>query len=336
MPENGNWTVSLGRIGQIRIRLHIFFLLFAVFGFFLTQQLVPRQDADGMLENTLLLFGLLFVSVLLHEFGHIQAALRLGGKVERIVIGPLGGLDSPEVHPSPRNILLVAIAGPLVNLAVCLAMAGILWFLGEFDLAGMINVFRPQDVTVGMTGERILRLTLWVNSLLFLVNLLPSFPFDGKRIFLAGLALLWRDTDFRRSSVFVAVLGKGCGVVMLFLAWIMRRDSLVLPHFPAWFGFLIFGFFMFFSADRGEALKESKEHQPAEEDDESVFDWLEQYQQEKLERQLTEAEEEAQMETILARIHEEGVESLSAEERGILHRVSARYRERLSNDASSS
>jgi len=323
MLEHSNWTIGLGHFGKIHVRLHIFFLLFAALGFLLTDQLVPRQDADGMLGNTLLLFGLLFVSVLLHEFGHVQAAMRLKGHVERVVIGPLGGLEAPFVHPTPKNILLLSIAGPLVNVGLCGVAAVVLWWMGRFEPFGLLNLFQPHDITVGMTSERILRVTFWVNAILFLVNMLPAFPFDGKRIFIAALALLWREKDFQRSVAFVSVLGKGCAVVLLFLAWFMQGDSLFFPDFPAWFGFVILGLFLFFSSERGAP-------QPEEEIVESsVFDWLERHQADLADQDRREEEEEKKMEEILIRLHRDGHGSLNKEDMEILQRVSARYRQRL-------
>ena len=56
------------------------------------------------------------MSVTLHEVGHSLAAIRVGGKVDAVVLGPVGGLISPRVPDEPEIHLFVALAGPIVHL----------------------------------------------------------------------------------------------------------------------------------------------------------------------------------------------------------------------------
>ena len=64
------------------------------------------------------LFVVMFVSVLLHEIGHILAARASEGSGDEILMWPLGGLAFVEVT-SPRAQKLTAAAGPLFNLVLC-------------------------------------------------------------------------------------------------------------------------------------------------------------------------------------------------------------------------
>ena len=75
MRESGSWTVSLGRWCGLDVRLHASFLVCAVVTIFLCSQ----TEVPYVAEYSLLGLGILLVSVLLHEMGHLAAALRMGG-----------------------------------------------------------------------------------------------------------------------------------------------------------------------------------------------------------------------------------------------------------------
>src|SRR4051794_41961692 len=102
------WSLSLGRWWGVAVYLHVFFVLFALVGLAVT-----LRD-PGLLGAGLMMVAILFVSVTLHEVGHSLAALRVGGKVDAIVLGPVGGLISPRVPDEPEIHLFVALAGPPV------------------------------------------------------------------------------------------------------------------------------------------------------------------------------------------------------------------------------
>lgn len=96
-------------------------------------------------------------AMLLHEFGHIAAALLCGVKVKKVGLSRTGLYTVREPGPKWAN-LCVSLAGPLFNLALAIAM---------------------RDILPGFA---------WVNLIACLYNLLPIPNSDGKRIFalLAG------------------------------------------------------------------------------------------------------------------------------------------------------
>ena len=121
---------------------------------------------------------LLFLCVLLHEFGHVLVARRYGVQTAEITLLPIGGVAQMERIPEkPSQELLVALAGPTVNLAI----AGILIVaLGGIIPDGSTEVQNPQ---VGLIGR-----LLVANLFLALFNLIPAFPMDGGRVLRAVLA----------------------------------------------------------------------------------------------------------------------------------------------------
>ena len=64
--------------------------------------------------------AVLWVSVLLHEFGHIYGARLTGGSGNEILLWPLGGLAFVRPAGTLKSQLISTGGGPLVNLALCL------------------------------------------------------------------------------------------------------------------------------------------------------------------------------------------------------------------------
>ena len=98
MQDFAAWSVSLGRWGGLGVRLHALFLFFGVGTFYLA-----TLDADpDLLWICGLALIILLISVLLHELGHCGATLRVGGHVDEIVLGPLGGLTQGSIPREPQ------------------------------------------------------------------------------------------------------------------------------------------------------------------------------------------------------------------------------------------
>jgi Zn-dependent protease len=124
MRDPITWSLPLGRYFGAVVRLHIFFPIVALGMIF---RVASQKDAlPGLWIEAAVLMGLLFVAVLLHEFGHLFAARAVDGDCQEILIWPLGGLAYCEVPHTPRANFLCALGGPLVNLLLCLLCVAIL------------------------------------------------------------------------------------------------------------------------------------------------------------------------------------------------------------------
>lgn len=355
MHDRGVWSVSLGHWGNVHVRLHMVFLLFAAFTFYLGWQGDQQHGGNSMIWIGVISVLILFISVVLHELGHYFAAQRLGGHLDTIVIGPLGGLRPARVPHDPQGELLAVLAGPLTNLVVTLICLAAILIDQTTSIQGLWNPIAP-DGLLGPAGLEIeinwliiVRLTCWINWMLVLFNLLPAFPFDGARAVLAICMAAKPDLEYRRAAQLVALVAKVFAFVLVMLAWASRDAFSNYSAVPAWLALTIMAIFVFFAARVEEFPTE-----PAEaEDDLFGYDfsqgytslerssqrhgrsrgllsqWLEQKRLERRARQAErEASEEAQMDVILQRLHEVGMDGLTAKEQTILKRVSARYRSR--------
>ena len=168
------WSLRIGTIAGIRVELHVTFILF------IGWVAVSRGLLTGQLGRSLagvLLMLLIFACVLLHELGHALAARRYGIRTRDIVLLPIGGVARLERMPDqPWQEIVVAIAGPAVNVAIAAVLWGLMSALG-----------RPFDAEVARSGP--LEALLAVNLLMVGFNLIPAFPMDGGRVLRAVLAL---------------------------------------------------------------------------------------------------------------------------------------------------
>lgn len=195
------WSWSLGRLAGIEIRIHATFLLLLLWVAW------SRWAAEGSLAAGL--WGVAFVVlvfgvVVLHELGHALTARRFGIKTPDITLLPIGGVARLERMPEdPRQELLVALAGPAVNVVLAGALALLLLLAGK-DIAPADPV-QPQ---LSFAAQ-----LLWVNLVLAVFNMIPAFPMDGGRALRAILAL--RMPPMRATEV-AATLGQGIALVLGF------------------------------------------------------------------------------------------------------------------------
>ena len=150
----------------------------------------------------------LFCCVVLHEFGHALTAQHFGIRTRSITLLPIGGVAAMEGMPEdPRQEMLVALAGPAVNLAI----AATLWLW----LAVTQTPLSTGELLA--SGVPFLYQVMAVNLVLALFNLLPAFPMDGGRVLRAAMAMRMDRREATRKAVAVGqFLATGMFVLGLF------------------------------------------------------------------------------------------------------------------------
>jgi Zn-dependent protease/CBS domain-containing protein len=170
-----SWSLNIGRVAGTMVRIHLTFLLFLAWIFAASYASSGASTAWDSL--TYMVF--LFLCVLLHEFGHIFTARAFGVTTPYVTLLPIGGVAQLERIPEePWEEFLIAIAGPLVNVAIALVLV----FLAGANLS-LNRAFAFDNTHVAMID----RLAV-VNLFLAVFNLIPAFPMDGGRVLRAALA----------------------------------------------------------------------------------------------------------------------------------------------------
>ena len=141
-----------------------------------------------------------FVSVLVHEFGHGLAAKSFGARPSIALVGMFGLCIYNEDRQTPQQRLAVLISGP--GAGFIFGFVVMLFYTAAFGVTflehlSILRVFAglnpdPHEIggliqKLGMTGTKSINFRLYwdliyINLMWGLVNLLPIFPLDGGRI----------------------------------------------------------------------------------------------------------------------------------------------------------
>ncbi len=194
-------SISLGRVQGIDIKLHPSFVLVLLW------VLIDWKRLAGFAGGSVA-FGLVFVSlvfgcVLLHELGHAFMARHYGIRVHDVTLSVIGGVARMNRMPvDPRAEAAIALAGPVVNVAVAVLLLPWVLLLGVF--AGLSTPAEFLREMLRPTPVGLVAGLVAANLMLAAFNLLPAFPMDGGRLLRAALASgLGRDTG-TRVAVFIA------------------------------------------------------------------------------------------------------------------------------------
>lgn len=298
-----DWSLPLFRFRGIDVRAHWTLLLMIVFDFVtqVIQQGRPWWLVFGMI-------GLLFLSVLLHEFGHAFTARRLGGACDRIILWMLGGLAECNVPQRPWPMFAVAAAGPLVSAALAAVGYTVMWTVGD-------------------------QLPLWLgflvwylastNLMLLLFNLVPCFPLDGGRM--AG-AVNWTLFGARKAIVYTFTLSLVSGLALF--GWLVYSGSTMGVFILVWLAFTLMQEHAKWRTDADEVLDIPNGRWNPD----SVGLYA-RWQARRAERQAEatrreRANEQEDLDRLLAKVTAQGLPSLTAAERRRLADISKRQRER--------
>lgn len=228
-----SWSFRLARILGTDVKVHFTFVL--LLGF-LYLGIRESNGADAALLITEF-FLLLFLCVLLHEFGHILMARHFGIRTPDVILLPIGGVARLERLPEePRQEFLIALAGPAVTLAIAFSMS--LWLRAT----GQPLVWPSWEGT-GLDAS-IPQLLFSTNVALLLFNLLPAYPMDGGRVL---RSILSARIGLVRATRIAASIGQLLAMVIGVYGLARNQPMLIL-----------IGIFVFFGAGQEAAMVETR------------------------------------------------------------------------------
>lgn len=141
----------------IPVEIHYSLTVLIVFLFIF--QIFSSGLSSAIIYTSLLMC--LFVSVLLHEFGHAIMAARFNIPTKKIMLIPFGGIaliDGRDL--TPRSEFFIAIAGPIVNLIISIFFGAIAYFSSIYFIYYIVAI----------------------NMIMAIFNMIPAYPMDGGRV----------------------------------------------------------------------------------------------------------------------------------------------------------
>jgi Zn-dependent protease/CBS domain-containing protein len=204
-----SWSISVGRLFGIDVRIHLTFLILPVFVYW-TDYAAHQGAASG--PRDLALVGIILACVAAHEAGHMLLARRFGLIPKAVILLPLTGValyDESRLEKQPSALMWkrevrITLVGPLVNLALAgLAAATItasgsgidLW---KWPLLSSVNL--PRSL-------------VWANLYIALLNFMPAYPLDGGRLVRVYFA---RQLDIASATRRAVSISTAIAMVLIF------------------------------------------------------------------------------------------------------------------------
>ncbi len=222
------WSWRLGTLAGIALYVHATFLL--LLAWVALGEYQASRSASAALGGVVFVIAI-FACVVLHELGHALTARRYGIRTRDITLLPIGGVARLERMPrEPRQELLVALAGPAVNVVIAVLLflwLGLTGGMPDFaDSASLGSAFLERTF-----AARLLAVNVW----LVLFNLIPAFPMDGGRVLRALLVM--RSRDFAQATETAARVGRFFALVFGILGlFVVGNPFLVLIALFVWLG----------------------------------------------------------------------------------------------------
>lgn len=228
--------MKIARLFGINVYIHWTFMI--LLGWIFLSTLQSGQDVQEALFSVGFILAL-FACVVLHEYGHALTARRFGIPTKRITLLPIGGVASLEKMPdNPREELLVALAGPAVNVVIAILIALFFWGSGMEWQAEQFE--DPSQISL---GQAFLPNLLAVNIILVLFNLIPAFPMDGGRVLRALLSMKYGRG---KATQVAAQIGQFLAIGFVFLGFM----------YDFWLIFI--GLFIFLGASSESRYEQSR------------------------------------------------------------------------------
>jgi Zn-dependent protease len=355
------WSFPLVRLFGITVRIHWLFP-FVALGLILHTALGKSQGSaypPGAWIDSAILLGILFFSILLHEFGHCFAARAVNGDAQEVLLWPLGGLANVDVPHRPKAHFITAAGGPAVNIVLACAFALLLIFVCKPGYQPIWNPLPEQAPLLRSDAGTValrpwsggdpevmspyalpvwLARAFWLNYFLALLNIvLVGFPMDGGRLLQASL---WPSLGYRQATLFAVFAGFAVVFIVALYAIIQTSVlGLCLALFICQACYRqwviletggeegVFGYD--FSQGYTSLERDQIQAAPAVRRVSWWRRWLQRRAARKMQREQEQREaEERRMDELLEKLHRHGKASLTDEEQRFMKRVSDRYRNR--------
>ena len=226
------WSFSVGSMLGVPIRVHASFLLL-----FVWIGTISSRDGEGFLNGVVFLV-LLFGCVVLHELGHATMARRYGVVTHEIVLYPIGGVARLARIPAGKAEVLIALAGPAVNLVLAILI------LAGLKVVGMRSPLSPEELVArSPLGSQL----FWTNVWLLGFNLIPAFPMDGGRVLRGALSIRFGQ---HRATAIAARVGQGMAILLALAAFVLFE-----PVNPV---LVLIAVFVFFGAGQEAAYERGR------------------------------------------------------------------------------
>jgi Zn-dependent protease len=210
-------ALKIAKIFDIPVYVHWSFGLLFLFVAYMGETL------DGILFQSIYVL-ILFVCVVMHEYGHALSAKKYGITTQDIIILPIGGVARLNKMPEkPWQEFVVAIAGPAVNVVIAVVLGiGLYFFQKQIDTYDTIS----DQVSI---SYRMLSTLVYSNLFLVVFNMIPAFPMDGGRVLRALLSLRLGRT---RATRIAATLGQIFAVLFILYSLLPLLHQVVSPFSP--------------------------------------------------------------------------------------------------------
>ena len=326
------FSFPLGRLGGARLRMSFLFPVTAV-------AIIWRFRS---IENGLLATAVIVASVLLHELAHLVVSRSTGGEMDNLCLWPLGGLEEPYGRGYWQDHVQTMMAGPFANLLVALSC------LLTVPVDQALQILNPTTSFVIAEGESLVsvltRMAFLINVTLFAINLLPITPFDGGVLLRTYLSSRFSEVEGRdlivRLGLICALFGMITGFVLNCASVVAVSAFILVFHLHEnmkWYESTqpndsIAEFDL--TEDSDDLYGESGEDELSETDraisqQEVLERWRMQREHERVREERAQVERDTElMDKLLAKLHRNGRDSLTADELTLLTQLSNQIRDR--------
>lgn len=223
----------------IPVRVHPFFWLVTL--------LMGFKDASS--ADIIIWIGVVFLSIMVHEFGH-AFAIQYFGWSPRVVLHGFGGLAIHDSNTStwsgggrrsqrtPNTQILISLAGPAAGFALAALVVLLIHvtghYLGKYPVLG-VNIPLGRDTGTLISNPNLVEFIvqmLFVNIYWGILNLMPIYPLDGGQV---ARELFLRNTN---NGLAMSLQLSIATAVVLVLVAVVRFESFYMAFMFGYLGYL--------------------------------------------------------------------------------------------------